>query len=36
MSGKIFEPRELSGDLKESAEVCVVGSGAGGAVAGRV
>jgi len=30
--GKIFEGEEISGELKESAEVCVIGSGAGGAV----
>jgi len=33
--GKIFEGPELSAELKESAELCVIGSGAGGAVAAK-
>ena len=35
MSGKIFEQCDISGDIKESAEVCVIGSGAGGAVVAK-
>jgi choline dehydrogenase-like flavoprotein len=33
--GKIFEGVDISSDVKESAEVCVIGSGAGGAVAAK-
>ena len=33
--GKIFEGSDISIDVKESVEVCVIGSGAGGAVAAK-
>ncbi len=35
MEGKLFEGFELCGEVAESAEVCVIGSGAGGAVAAK-
>ena len=34
-TGRIIEGSEISSDVKESAEVCVIGSGAGGAVVAK-
>jgi len=33
--GKIFEAKDISGEIKQSSEVCIIGSGAGGAVVAK-